>query len=100
MRQDFDGVPVPGVLVGKPNCSCFYCSQTKELLKRDEHCKEHRDEERRERQRVWSKWLDEHIGPGCEIQLDGDDREELAVMLSRATYITPQKTTNGWRECK
>lgn len=58
------------------------------------------EEDRRERQRVWSKWLDEHIGPGCEIQLSGDEREELAEMLSRATYATPEKTTNGWRTRK
>jgi hypothetical protein len=60
------------------------------------------DEEtdRRERQRVWSLWLDEHIGPGCEWQIDGDTREELAEMLSRATYSTPEKTNNGWRERK
>lgn len=42
-----------------------------------------REELRRERQRAWSLWLDEHCGPGCEEQLSGDFREELAVLLSQ-----------------
>jgi hypothetical protein len=47
--------------------------------------------ERRERQQVWSLWLDEHYGPGTnglDLSL-GDDREELAALLSRAVERDP-----------
>jgi len=57
--------------------------------------------ERRERQRVWSLWLDEHYGPGSE-GLDlalGEDREELARLLSRAVATTPAHNVmgGGWK---
>jgi hypothetical protein len=59
----------------------------------DEH-----EENRREDQRTWSSWLDEHCGPGCEEQLSGDFREELAELLSRHVKYPPSKLNGRWLE--
>jgi hypothetical protein len=52
---------------------------------------------RLERQALWSRWLDEHFGPGGE-GLDlarGDDREALAALLARAVKTTPERDGQG-----